>query len=265
MNDPFPNEEEAGIIEVQEEALEVILDDDCHSLHQAKESKEWPEWERAIKTELDQLERMGTWELVEKPRGVVPITNRFVFVKKCDKEGKLLKYKARLVAKGCSQRPGYDYLEMHSPVVRLQTIRALLALAVKHKLYIHQMDIKGTYLNGTLKERVYMRQPEGFDDGSRHICRLIKTLYGLKQAGQEWNIEFDSKLRKKGYQCLRSDACMYIWHTEEDFIIIAVWVDDILLFATLIEPRDKARLDISDEWEVTDLGEPTKITGIEIT
>ena len=139
---------------------------------------------------------MGTWELVEKPRGVVPIANRFVFTKKCDKEGKLLKYKARLVAKGCSQRPGYDYLETHSPIVRLETIRALLALAVKHKLYIHQMDIKGAYLNGTLKERVYMRQPEGFDDGSGHICRLIKTLYGLKQAGREWNIEFDSKLRK---------------------------------------------------------------------
>jgi len=65
---------------------------------------------------------------------------------------------------------------------------------------MHQMDVKGTYLNGTLKEQVYMRQPKGYNNGTGCICLLIKTLYGLKQAGREWNIEFDSKLRKRGYQ-----------------------------------------------------------------
>jgi len=126
---------------------------------------------------------MGTWELVKKPRGVELIANKFVFMKKQDKEGNLLKYKARLVTKGYSQRPGHDYVEMHSPVIRLETIRALLATVVKHKLYIHQMDTKGTYLNGVLKEKVYIKQPEGFNNGSRHICQLVKMLYGLKQAG----------------------------------------------------------------------------------
>jgi len=74
------------------------------------------------------------------------------------------------------------------------------------------MDIKGAYLNGKLQERVYMRQPEGLEDGTGRICLLVKKLYGLKQAGREWNKELDSKLRKKGYSRLvRSDPCVYVW------------------------------------------------------
>jgi len=234
MNDPFPDEEEARIIDVQEKAFAVIHDDDCNNLRKAKVSPEWPEWKQAIETELDQLKCMGTWKLVEKPPGVIPITNKFVFAKKRDKEGKLQKYKARLVAKGCAQCPGYDFLEMHSPVIRVETIRLLLAVAAKRKLYIHQIDIKGAYLNSILKEKVYMKQPEGYDDGTGCICLLIKTLYGLKQAGREWNHEFDSKMRKHRYACLQSDPCIYMWHIGEDFAIIAVWVDDLLIFATTI-------------------------------
>ena len=182
--------------------------DDCHSLQDARDSPEWLEWEAAIHDELDQLRRMGTWQLVDKPVGAVPISNKWVFTKKRNKDGVLTRYKARLVAKGCAQCPGYDYLETHSPVVRLETIRAILVIAPTRKLHIHQMDIKGAYLNGKLKECVYMRQPEGFGDGTGRVCLLIKTLYGLKQAGREWNKELDSKLRKKGYSRLRSDPCV---------------------------------------------------------
>ena len=122
LNDPFPDEEEAGIVEVREEVFAVVLDDDCHSLQEAKASPEWPEWESAIHAELDQLHKMGTWRLVDKPAGVIPIANKFVFTKKRDKEGRLLKYKARLVTKGCAQQPGFDYVETHSLVVHLETI-----------------------------------------------------------------------------------------------------------------------------------------------
>ena len=264
VNNPFPDEEEAGIVEVREEAFVVIPETDPDSLKEARESEDWPEWERAIQVELNQLKRMGTWQLVEKPEGAVPIRNKWVLVKKRNKAGEIIKYKARMVAKGCAQRPGYDYLEMHSPVVRMETIRAILAVAATRKLFIYQLDIKGAYLNRKLKQRVYMRQPEGYDDGTGRVCMLVKTLYGLKQAGREWNQEFDSKLRRRGYVRLRSDPCVYIWCVDEDFVIITVWVDDLLLFATTIELRDKARADIEREWEVTDLGEPSKIVGIEI-
>ena len=183
----------------KEEAFAVIPGDDCHSLKEVQDSPKWPEWEHTIHTELEQLWHMGTWKLVDKPPGAVPINNKWVFTKKRNKEGVLTKYKARLVAKGCAQRLGHDYIETHLPVVHLETIRAILAIAPTHKLHIQQMDIKGAYLNGTLKERVYMQQPEGFADGTGQVCLLIKTLYGLKQAGREWNIKLDTKLRKRGY------------------------------------------------------------------
>jgi hypothetical protein len=266
LNDPFPDEEEAGIATGSKpEAFVVIPDDDCSSLKDARESPEWPEWEQAIHAELDQLHRMGTWQLIDKPRGVVPIANKFVFAKKRDKDGNVTKYKARLVAKGCAQRPGFDYLETHSPVVRIETLRAILAIAPTRKLYMHQLDIKGAYLNGILKERVYMKQPEGYGDGTDRICLLVKTLYGLKQAGREWNLELDTKLTKKGYNSLDSDPCVYIWRVGEDFAIITVWVDDLLIFSTTLELKKKVIEDVKSEWEITDLGEPSKIVGIEIT
>ena len=157
--------------------------DEPSSLEEAKRSSEWTEWEKAIKIELDQLVSTGTWKLVDKPNDAIPISNKFVFEKKRNKAGEITKYKARLVAKGCSQRPGFDYQETFSPVVRMETIRAILSLVPIKNLKIQQMDVKGAYLNGILKEKVYMKQPEGFDDGTGRVCLLIKTLYGLKQSG----------------------------------------------------------------------------------
>ena len=121
------------------------------------------------------------------------------------------------------------------------------------------------YLNGTLKECVYMQQPEGFADRTGRVCLLIKTLYGLKQAGREWNIELDMKLRRRRYAHLRSDPCVYILCVGEEFAIITVWVNDLLLFAMTIRLMNRMKLDIKAEWEVTNLGEPSKIVGIEIT
>ena len=187
---------------------------------------------------------MGTWKLIERPKGIVPISNKFIFAKKQDKVGRLLRYKARLVAKGYVQRPGYDYLETHSPVVRLGTIRTILAITPMQKFHIEQMDVKGAYLNGILKERVYMWQPEGHNNGTGCMCLLIKTLYSLKQASREWNKELDRKLKRKGYVCLHSDPCVYIMRIGKDLTIITVWVDDLLLFAMTIILMDKMKLDI---------------------
>src|SRR6266702_1566094 len=190
LNNPFSNKEEEDDINAADteavnaaETEAMLSGDNPKSLDEAKKTSEWLEWEQAIKTELDQLKRTKTWMLVKRTVDAIPIANKWVFTKKYSKSGKLLKYKARLVVKGCAQRPGYNYLETFSPVVRMETIRAILAIAAIKGFIIQQMDIKGAYLNGTLKETVYMQQPKGYDDKSGRICLLVKTLYRLKQSG----------------------------------------------------------------------------------
>lgn len=110
-----------------------------------------------------------------------------------------------------------------------------------------------------------MRQPEEYEDGTDRSCLLVKTLYGLKQSGREWNIELDNKLRKHTFKRLIADPCVYTRRGGEDLEVITVWVDDLMLFATSESLMVKMKTDIKSEWEVTDLGEPTKIVGIEIT
>ena len=136
---------------------------------------------------------MGTWELVDAPENKKPITKKWVFVRKYDKDGNLQKYKACLVARGFSQMPDMDFNETFSPVVQLETICVILALAVAEDWEIQQLDMKGAYLNGKLKEIIYMDQPQGHSDGMSQVCYLIKTLYGLKQSSWEWNEELDTK------------------------------------------------------------------------
>jgi hypothetical protein len=141
---------------VCDKTFSVATNDGEPILKEARKSVKWSEWEKAIQAELTQLKKMGTWRLVEKPKNAIPIAYKWVFAKKRNKAGQLTKYKARLVAKGCTQCPGYDYAETHSPVVHLEMICLLLAIAATKGLKIHQMDVKGAYLNGTLDEQVYM-------------------------------------------------------------------------------------------------------------
>jgi hypothetical protein len=115
-----------------------------------------------------------------------------------------------LVVKGCAQCPRQDYMETFSPVIRMDTIHVILALVLTKNLKVHQMDIKGAYLNGILQEEIYIKQAEGCGDGTDQVCQLVKMLYGLKQAGREWNKQLDAKLRKHRYKRLLSDPCAYI-------------------------------------------------------
>jgi hypothetical protein len=202
--------------------------------------------------------------MVDKLKNIVPILNKQVLTKKHDKEGNIVKYKARLVAHGFMQHPGLDYDKMFSLVVRFETIRALLAMVLSKHLKVRQLDVKGAYLNGKLTQAIYMAQPVGFEDDSGQVCLLIKSIYSLKQAGRVWNIEFDLAMQKYSYKPLISDPCTYILHQGKDFVIITVWVDDLLLFGTLDELIEQTVAQLKVEWEITDLGEPVKIVGIKI-
>jgi len=253
------------------EMLSAVIDranlasEDPQSLTEARNTSEWPEWEKAVQIELQQLKDRKTWKLTDPPDDRTPIKNKWVFLKKYNKEGTLTKYKARLVAKGYSQIPGMDYVDVFSPVVRLESLRAILALAAVENWEICHMDVKGAYLNGILKEKIYMEQPEGFTDGTMSVCELIKTLYGLKQSGREWNIQLNEKLTSRGFKNLYSDPCVYIRWGTNDTQIITVWVDDLLIFTTTSKSMTDLKCEINEMFEVSDLGEPNKIVGIEIS
>ena len=269
LDNPFSDneEDEDAMIAIQmiyDESYYAAANDAPLNLKEAKKSEDWDEWESGIRAELEQLEAMGTWELVPKPPGVVPIPNKWTFVKKTDIIGLIKQFKARLVAKGCSQRPGFDFNETYSPVVRLETVRLVLAMVPDRDLRIQQMDVKGAYLNGVLKEDVYMKQPEGYEDGTDRVCHLLKTLYGLKQLGREWNNQLNQGMQTIGFVRLISDPCAYIRGDDKDFQIVTVWVDDLLIFATSDKGMRETKAQIAQKWRITDLGEPAKIIGIEV-
>ena len=156
--------------EEEEEDVALVVDAgdieplEPKSLTEAKRRLEWPEWEKAIHKELKTLEDVGTWELTNTPEGANVVGSKWVFRIKHNASGRVVRYKARLVAQGFSQVEGVDYFDTYTLVARLASLRTILALAARLDLELHQIDIKGAYLNGELtnEERIYMRQPPGY-------------------------------------------------------------------------------------------------------
>jgi Reverse transcriptase (RNA-dependent DNA polymerase) len=124
--------------------------------------------------------------------------------------GSFDKPKARVVAQGFTQRPGMDYYEITSLVVKFDSLRLLLAVGNALDWETEMMDVKGVFLNSKLEEEIYMRQPEGFDDDTGHVLKLRRALYGLKQAGRTWHQQLRNTLLSFGYTQSTADECIYI-------------------------------------------------------
>ena len=141
------------------------------------------------------------WELVEQPKRIKIISCKWVFKTKKDSKGNIERYNARLVAKGFIQKEGVDYNEMFFPISSKDTFRIIMALVAHFDLEFHQMDVKITFLNGHLHKEVYMQQPKGFkESGKEHlVCMLKKSIYGLKQASQQWYLKFDEVITSFGF------------------------------------------------------------------
>jgi hypothetical protein len=123
---------------------------------------------------MDSILSNGTWELVDRPYGCKPVGCKWVFKTKPRYDGTIDKYKATLVAKGYTKKEGEDFFDTYSPIARLTTIRVLLSLTASHGLLVHQIDVKTTFLNGELKEEIYMTQPNGFIVKGQEdkVCKL---------------------------------------------------------------------------------------------
>ena len=238
------------------------------SLAAAKKSPDWPAWEKAIYEELEVLKAAGTWKSVDPPSGANIVGSKWVFRAKKDAAGVVVRYKARLVAQGFSQVPGVDYFDTFAPVARLSSIRTVLAIAAAQNLEIHQIDIKGAYLNGELTddEVIYMKQPPGYpvSPNSNEVLRLLKTLYGLKQAGRRWYQRLVRIMESLGFKRCDVDQAVFYRRKGSTLIIVLVHVDDCTIAGTSITLILRFKTEIAKFVAITDLGELNWILGIEV-
>ena len=158
-----------------------------------------------MQSEMDSLHKNSTWELVHLPVGKRSLPCKWIYKLKVTDSASKPRYKARLVAKGFRQQEGIDFEEIFSPVVKMTTLRCVLALAAQFDMELVQMDVKTVFLHGDLQEEIYMQQPEGFEEKGKEglVCKLKKSLYGLKQAPREWYLKFHLFMLSQSYQ--RSD------------------------------------------------------------
>ncbi|UYV83140.1 hypothetical protein LAZ67_22002407 [Cordylochernes scorpioides] len=238
---------------------------DPKDLDQALSSEDSHLWKGAMKEEYSSLLKNGTWELVDPPKNKNIIGNKWVFRKKFRADGSIERYKARLVAKGYSQKYGIDYEETFAPVVRHSTIRTVLALAVEYDLLVHQMDVQSAFLNGDVKEEIYMTQPENFESKKypRRVCKLKKAIYGLKQAGMTWHAKLDSVLKEMGLEQMKTDNCVYI-KREEGVLLVAIYVDDMIIAAEEENTLICFKESMKKLFEINDLGALNYCLGIRV-
>ena len=145
-----------------------------------------------------------------------------------------------------------------------ETLCTLLTYAAVNKLKLRQFNVKGAYLNGYLNETIYMNQPPNFEDGSKKVCLLERSLYGLKQAGNVWNQELNQVIHTIDFKQLKTDYCCYIKTNKEDFSILVVWVDDFLALSTKEHLNDDIECNLNIHFKVKSLGQPSLLLGIKI-
>ncbi|KAL0392725.1 UNVERIFIED_CONTAM: Retrovirus-related Pol polyprotein from transposon TNT 1-94 [Sesamum radiatum] len=256
-------------------ALNVIHNNEDHepkSIQECRQRNDWPKWKDAIEAKLNSLaQRKVFGPVVRTPEDVKPVGYKWVFVRKRNEQDEIVRYKARLVPKGFSQRPGIDYEETYSPVVDATTFRYLISLAVKEGLDLHLLDVVTAYLYGSLDNDIYMKLPEGFhlpeayNSNSRehYSIKLNKSLYGLKQSGRMWYNRLSDYLLKEGYTYDPISPCIFMRRSGNEFVIIAVYVDDLNIIGTP-EELPKAINCLKKEFEMKDLGRTKYCFGLQV-
>ncbi|KAL5731634.1 hypothetical protein ACHQM5_004343 [Ranunculus cassubicifolius] len=226
------------------------------------------EWKDAMKEEITMIEKNKTWELVERPKDKEVIGVKWVYKTKFNPDGSIQKHKARLVAKGYSQQPGIDYNETFAHVARHDTIRALIALAAQKGWKLYQLDVKSAFLNGELKEEVYVEQPQGFTDTQNEdkVFKLQKALYGLKQAPRAWYSRIDKYFTDTGFRRSKSEPTLYIkTQGNSSTLIVSLYVDDLIYTGNDETAIQGFKKDMMNAFEMNDLGVMHYFLGLEIS
>ncbi|KAH9768832.1 Integrase catalytic domain-containing protein [Citrus sinensis] len=249
-------------------ALLVINDDISNTFGEALRSSESDQWKLAMEEEMKSLYQNQTWELVKLLKGKRTIGNKWVYTKKQGSPNQTThRYKARLVAKGFAQKEGIDYNEVFSPVVKHTSIHILLALVAEYELELAQLHVKTAFLHGDLEEEIYMIQPCGFRVAGKenHVCRLIKSLYGLKQSPRQWYKRFDQFIQGHKFTKSEHDHCVYFRRLPDGaFIYVLLYVDYMLIASKNRDEIERLKKQLASEFKMKDLGDAQRILGMEI-
>nr|GFB18025.1 retrovirus-related Pol polyprotein from transposon TNT 1-94 [Tanacetum cinerariifolium] len=180
-----------------------------------------PAWIDSMQEELLQFKRLDVWVLVPAPDNISPLTLKWLFKNKHDEEQTVIRNKSRLVVRGYRQEKGIDFEESFTPVARMEVIRIFLAYAAHKSFTVFQMDVKNAFLHGSLKEDVYVCQPEGFIDADHpsHVYKLKKALYGLKQAPRAWYDELSTFLLQNNFFKGTIDLMLFIRRFYDDILV----------------------------------------------
>ncbi|GKE97804.1 retrovirus-related pol polyprotein from transposon TNT 1-94, partial [Tanacetum coccineum] len=223
-------------------------------------------WIEAMQEELNEFERLEVWELVPRPDKVMVITLKWIYKVKLDELGGILKNKARLVARGYRQEEGIDFEESFAPVARLEAIRIFLAFAAHKNMVVYQMDVKTAFLNGNLREEVYVSQPDGFvdPDNPNHVYKLKKALYGLKQAPRAWYDMLSSFLISQDFSKGSVDPTLFIRKEGKELLLVQVYVDDIIFAASTPELCDLFAKIMCSKFKMSMMGKISFFLGLQI-
>ena len=228
-------------------------------------------WIAGAKDEIQSLKDLKVFVLVPRsdvPRGQRPLKGKLVCKCKRDDSGNVVRYKVRYVAKGYTQRYGVDYEKTTAPTARLESFRSLLHLGACLDWEIEQYDIKTAFLHGVLpeSETMFMEQPPGFEAPGKEdwVMRLMKSIYGMKQASRVWNQTFDKAVQSWGFTRVPCEWCVYHRRSTEGTIIFAVHVDDIISIASSVAENDRFKAELNSKWKISDLGPVKFALGIAV-
>ena len=233
---------------------------------EAVESPEYEHWKNAMKEEMNSLKENDTFTLTTLPEGRKLVGGRWVYTVKENPNGSKT-YKARYVAKGYSQVKNVDYQETFAPTANFTSIRILMQMAAQHDLILYQMDVKTAYLNAPIDCEIFMEQPEGFEVPSNSeevlVCKLNKSLYGLKQSGRNWNGMLHNFLSENNFIQSDVDNCVYVKQIDDKMIVIVIWVDDLIIGASndllLCETKNM----LKERFKMKDMGKLSHFLGVD--
>jgi len=237
------------------------------SYSEAKKSKEWC---GVIHKEIDAMKITDTWEITSLPLGKKAVGCKWVFTVKFLSDDSLERYKARLVFKGYTQKEGLDYTDTFSPVAKMATVKLLLKVSASKQWFLNQLDISNAFLNGDLEETIYMKLPEGYADSKgdslppNAVCRLKKSIYGLKQASRQWFKKLRNALVQLGFVKGHGDHTLFLRCFGTEFIAALVYVDDIVIASTTETAATQLTNALKESFRLRELGPLKYFLGLEV-